>query len=98
MDDRWLIATVWIGLALAASIISMRAAISVALVEIVVGVCAGNIAALLPEGAAQLFHTNDWINFLAGLGSVLLTFLAGAEIEPGVLRKEVEARNPKQVQ
>jgi Kef-type K+ transport system membrane component KefB len=87
MDDRWLIATVWIGLALAASIISVRAAISVALVEILVGVLAGNIAALLPEGAAQLFHTNDWINFLAGFGSVLLTFLAGAEIEPGVLRK-----------
>jgi Kef-type K+ transport system membrane component KefB len=87
MDDRWLIAMVWMGLALAASIISMRSAVSVALVEILVGVFAGNIAALLPDSAAQLFHSNDWINFLAGFGSVLLTFLAGAEIEPAVLRK-----------
>jgi Kef-type K+ transport system membrane component KefB len=35
--------------------------------------------------AGNFLHlqTNVWINFLAGFGSILLTFLAGAEIEPG---------------
>jgi Kef-type K+ transport system membrane component KefB len=39
--------------------------------------------------AGNLFHlsTNDWIDFLAGFGSVLLTFLAGAEIDPVSLRR-----------
>jgi len=29
----------------------------------------------------------EWIGFLAGFGSILLTFLAGAEIEPEILRR-----------
>jgi len=67
-------------LALAASVISIRLGISVSLTEILVGVVAGNF-----------FHlqNNEWTNFLAGFGSVLLTFLAGAEIDPGVLRRRV---------
>lgn len=77
-DNAYAIAAVWIGLAFLASAISLRLGLSVALVEILVGVAAGN-----------LFHlaTNTWIDFLAGFGSVLLTFLAGAEIDPGSLRR-----------
>jgi Kef-type K+ transport system membrane component KefB len=30
----------------------------------------------------------EWVNFLAGFGSILLTFLAGAEVDPGVLRNK----------
>lgn len=79
MDHTWYVAMVWIGLALVASIISMRTAISVALVEICVGVIGGNYLGL---------DTNtEWISFLAGFGAILLTFLAGAEIEPEILRK-----------
>jgi Kef-type K+ transport system membrane component KefB len=70
---------VWIGLALLASVISMRTAISVALVEICVGVIGGNFLGLDPKA--------EWISFLAGFGAILLTFLAGAEIDPDVLRK-----------
>jgi Kef-type K+ transport system membrane component KefB len=70
---------VWIGLALIASVISMRTAISVALVEILVGVIGGNFLGLDPKA--------EWISFLAGFGAILLSFLAGAEIEPQVLRK-----------
>ena len=79
MENAWYVATIWIGLALVASIISIRTAISVALVEICVGVVGGNFLGLDP-------HT-EWISFLAGFGAILLTFLAGAEIEPDVLRK-----------
>ena len=78
MDNVWLVAAAWMGLALAASLISIRVGISVALIEILVGVLAGNFAGL---------HTTPWIDFLATFGSGLLTFLAGAEIDPGALRR-----------
>ena len=76
--NPWLIAAVWVGLAFAASIISIRTAVSVALVEILVGVLAGNYLHIAPT---------EWITFVAGFGSILLTFMAGAEVEPDVLRK-----------
>jgi len=77
----WLTASLWVGLALIAAMISIRVGISVALVEIGVGVMAGNFLHLTP---------NDWVNFLAGVGSVLLTFLAGAEIDPDALRANLK--------
>lgn len=81
MAETWATAGLWIALALAASVISMRAAVSVALVEILLGVVGGNFLKM---------HSAEWINFLAGLGSVLLTFLAGAEIDPVALRKHLK--------
>jgi Kef-type K+ transport system membrane component KefB len=77
-DNMYAIAAVWIGLALLASVISPRIGLPVALVEIAVGVAAGNVLHLA---------TNTWVDFLAGFGSVLLTFLAGAEIDPASLRR-----------
>lgn len=77
-NNVYAVAAVWIGLALAASIISIRVGLSVALVEILVGVFGGNVLHVTP---------NDWINFLASFGSVLLTFLAGAEIDPESFRR-----------
>ncbi len=79
MEQTWIVATVWITLALAASLISVRIGVSVALVEILIGSLGGNILSL---------HPTDWINVLAAFGSVVLTFLAGAEIDPQVLRKQ----------
>ena len=78
MANVWLVSAIWIGLALAASIISIRVAMSVALVEIMVGAVAGNTIGL---------HLTDWVNFLAGFGAILLTFLAGTEIDSRVIRK-----------
>jgi len=79
--DTWLTASLWVGLALISALISIRIGISVALVEIGVGVLAGNFLHIRP---------NDWVNFLAGFGSILLTFLAGAEIDPDVLRANLK--------
>jgi len=76
-SNVWLIAAAWMSLALLASIVSIKLGISVALIEILVGVIAGNALGV---------HTAPWIDFLATFGSVLLTFLAGAEIDPGSLR------------
>lgn len=79
-DNVWLVSALWIGLALAASLISLRVAISVALVEILVGVCVGNVIHL---------ETSPWINYLAGAGAIILTFLAGAEVDPTVVKRHL---------
>jgi Kef-type K+ transport system membrane component KefB len=96
-ENIWFIAAVWMALALLASLISIRTGISVALIEILVGVVVGNLAVGLEggtlhigiagasRGAGQLHHllqSTEWTNFLALLGSGMLTFLAGAEIDP----------------
>jgi Kef-type K+ transport system membrane component KefB len=64
-----------------ASIYSIRVGISVALAEILIGVLAGNFLGL---------KTAPWIDFLATFGSGLLTFLAGAEIDPESLRRHLK--------
>ena len=71
-----------------ASLISIRVGISVALIEILVGVAAGNIQF---DGGQHILQTTDWVNFLAMLGSGVLTFLAGAEIDPVSLRANLRA-------
>ncbi|MBI4662988.1 MAG: cation:proton antiporter [Verrucomicrobia bacterium] len=88
LDNIWFIAAIWMGLAFLASLLSIRLGISVALVEILVGVAAGNLP--LAEGQ-HLLKTTEWTNFLAMLGSGVLTFLAGAEIDPASLRANLRA-------
>jgi Kef-type K+ transport system membrane component KefB len=79
MDNQWLQAALWMGLALVATLLSVRIAISIALLEIMVGVIGGNFLPL---------QRTEWVNFLAGFGSILLTFLAGAEVDPVVMKKK----------
>ncbi len=79
MANVWLIAGLWMALALAGSAISIQTGVSIALVEILVGVVGGNFLGL---------HTTPWADFLGGAGSIMLTFLAGAEIEPAVLKNK----------
>jgi Kef-type K+ transport system membrane component KefB len=90
-EISWGIAAVWMGLALLASFVSIRFNLSVALVEILVGIAAGNLAMLLNQhhvfGLRWNLEATEWIRFLAGFGSILLTFMAGAEIEPSILRR-----------
>jgi Kef-type K+ transport system membrane component KefB len=69
-----------LALAVAASLISLKVGISVAIIEILVGIAIGNAIGINPSD-------HDWLLFLAGLGSVVLTFLAGAEIDPEAMRK-----------
>ena len=78
MASVWLHSALWIGLALLASLISIRVTVSVALIEIVVGAFAGNLIGL---------EISEWVNFLAGFGAILLTFLAGTEIDPRIVKK-----------
>jgi Kef-type K+ transport system membrane component KefB len=84
--NPYTIAAVWMALALAASVISIRAGIAVALAEILVGALAGNL-----PGVSSLVQQTAVTTFLASLGSVTLTFLAGAEIDPVSLRRHWKA-------
>jgi len=80
VDNANLVAALWIGLALVASLASIRVGVSVALIEIAMGVIGGNVLGI---------QTTPWIDFLASFGAVLLTFLAGAEIDPQSLRRHL---------
>jgi Kef-type K+ transport system membrane component KefB len=82
VTNVWFIAAAWMLLAFLASVISIRTGVSVALLEIGIGILAGNFAG---------FHATEWISFLATFGAGLLTFLAGAEIDPASLRTHLTA-------
>jgi Kef-type K+ transport system membrane component KefB len=86
VEHVWYTAAARVGLALLASLISMRIGLSVALVEIFLGFVAGNLGTHLHTAISP---PNAWINFLASFDSVVLTFLAGAEIEPESFRRQL---------
>lgn len=84
MTEVWFLAAVWIGLALIAVLIAIKFRISTALSEIVVGTVAQLIIGAV-VGTTFLGAQQSWITFLAGAGAIVLTFLAGAELDPKVL-------------
>jgi Kef-type K+ transport system membrane component KefB len=65
-----------------AGLFSVHFALSSAVLEIVLGVFLGNALGLSPQ---------PWLQFLAGIGGVMLTFLAGAEVSPDFIRQEWRA-------
>ena len=83
MTDIYALAALWIGLALAAALASIWLRVATSLSEIVVGTLAGAVLGAVTLGADQA-----WIKFLAGAGAILLTFLAGAEIDPEAFRRQ----------
>ena len=87
MTATWSYAALWLGLALAASLISIRLRIATALSEIVVGAIAQLLIGAL-IGGVTLGADESWVRFLAGSGAIVLTFLAGAELDPQVLRRK----------
>lgn len=85
MDQVWFTAALWLLLALLAVLLAKWLRVSTALSEIVVGTLAQlAIGAVL--GTEALGARAPWITFLAGTGAVVLTFLAGAELEPSIFR------------
>jgi Kef-type K+ transport system membrane component KefB len=85
MEGTYAIATLWIGLGLLATLAATRLRISSALAEIIVGVAAAAVAGM-SFGPDALGANLPWIAFLASTASVVLTFLAGAELDPTALR------------
>jgi glutathione-regulated potassium-efflux system ancillary protein KefC len=85
MEQVWFVAALWLGLALIAVLIANWLKVSTALSEIVVGTAAQLAIGALVGGEA-LGAKAPWITFLAGTGAIVLTFLAGAELDPDVFR------------
>src|SRR5215831_14496185 len=79
--NPYYVAAIWLGMALLASMVSIWIAVPAALVEIVIGALAGNT-----PGIQQHVTQTGTVTFLASVGSLVLTFLAGAEIDPVSLR------------
>ena len=85
MDQVWPVAALWLLLALIAVVVAHWLKVSTALSEIAVGVVA-QLAIGAWVGGEALGAKAPWIAFLAGTGAVVLTFLAGAELDPDVFR------------
>src|ERR1700746_2019068 len=85
MTSVWALAALWLGLALMASLLSFWLRVSTALAEIVVGTVAQLIFGA-GVGSAVLGTNESWIKFLSGVGAIVLTFLAGAELDPIVFK------------
>src|ERR1700752_5349578 len=78
MDNVWFQSALWMALALLAALGSIFITISAALFEIVVGAIAGNTVGLA---------LTPWINYIASFGAIVLTFLAGTDIDPHVVKR-----------
>jgi len=63
--------------------------ISMALMEIIVGAAIGYAAFQLGL-TEQLSLNADWLKFCAGVGAIMLTFLAGAELNPDVMKSKIK--------
>ena len=88
MESVYAIAALWMGLAVLATVLAKQFRVSVALMEICVGVAAGFVAEWQWGSVDSLGSGEPWLRFLASTGAVVLTFLAGAELEPAVLRRK----------
>jgi Kef-type K+ transport system membrane component KefB len=77
------LAAILVSAALLASMVSIEVGISVALIELALGIALGNTFNLDPN--------ESWLVFLASFASVVLTFLAGAEVDPDDFRERFGA-------
>ena len=87
MTEIWAQAALWLGLALVATLASIWLRIATALSEIVVGMVAQLLIGAV-VGTALLGADETWVKFLSGAGAIVLTFLAGAELDPAVFRRK----------
>src|SRR5213082_2058098 len=78
MENIWIQSALWMALALLAAMGSLWITISAALFEIIVGAIAGNTVGL---------PLTEWINYIASFGAIVLTFLAGTDIDPHVVKR-----------
>ncbi len=76
------LAAVLAAVVLVASMLSVELGITVALIELTLGVVVGNVFHL---------HTADWLDFIAKFASIVLTFLAGMEVDPTYMRDRAKA-------
>ncbi len=61
------------------SLISLRLGLAVAIIEIILGAIFGNLG---------LLYATDWMTLIATFGGILLTFMAGTEIDTKIMREK----------
>jgi Kef-type K+ transport system membrane component KefB len=88
MESIFTTATLWLALAVFSALLGSSLRISVALVEICVGVVAASMATALGYHDL-LLADSEWVRFLAASGAVVLTFLAGAELDPEAVKAKL---------
>jgi glutathione-regulated potassium-efflux system ancillary protein KefC len=89
MNTIYFLAAFWFLAAVLSTIIANRLKISMALMEIIIGAAIGYAAYQL--GLTEKLSLNaDWLKFCAGVGAIMLTFLAGAELNPDTMKKKVK--------
>lgn len=89
METLFAHAAIWLLLAVVAAVLASQLKISIALMEICVGMVAAAVASYF-WGPDAFRNNEEWLKFLASSGSVLLTFLAGAELEPDVMKTKLK--------
>ena len=89
MDPIFATAALWLALAVVSALIAAHLRLSIALIEICLGMAVAALAGWLPIEDV-LAADSDWIRFLASSGAVVLTFLAGAELDPQVMRTKLQ--------
>ncbi len=88
MEYFFTVVSLWLAMAVIAAAIAYHLRLSIAIIEICVGMAVAAVATHL--GRPDLLGENlDWLKYLAGSGAVLLTFLAGAELDPGIIRTKL---------
>jgi glutathione-regulated potassium-efflux system ancillary protein KefC len=85
MGNAWALSALWVGLALLATLLAIWLKVATALSEIVVGTVAQLVIGVFLAKDGLLANT-QWITFLAGTGAIVLTFLAGAELDPVIFK------------
>jgi len=88
LEPIFVLAGIWLLIAVVAAIIAYHLDVSIALVEICIGIVAAAIADHF-FGKGSLGSGQPWLQFLASIGAGLLTFLAGAELDPAVMRTKL---------
>ncbi|MCU0473714.1 MAG: cation:proton antiporter [Bacteroidales bacterium] len=87
MFEIYLLAAFWFLASVISTIIANRVRISMALMEIIVGALIGYIA-FRSGNLGKLSLDADWMKFLAGVAAIMLTFLAGSELNPDSLKSK----------
>ena len=89
MSSIYLVAAFWFFASVLSTIIANRLKISMALMEILVGSVIGFLAYKLGY-FDHLSLQADWLKFCTGLGAIMLTFLAGAELDPNTIKTKIK--------
>jgi len=76
------LAAVLAAVVLVASMASVELGVTVALLELTLGVIAGNVFDL---------QSQEWLDFIAAFASIVLTFLAGMEVDTDYMRDRAKA-------